>query len=55
MGLVGFGQPDDGIIQMCYVVPEMHTAIDSWIKKLGVGTVVRAGSFHRHQSELPRR
>lgn len=37
MGLVGFGQPDDGIIQMAYVVPDIHEAIGEWIKKLGVG------------------
>lgn len=37
MGLVGFGQPDDGVIQMAYVVPDMRAAIDSWVKKLGVG------------------
>jgi hypothetical protein len=37
MGLVGFGQPDDGVIQMSYVVPDMRVAIDSWVAKIGVG------------------
>jgi hypothetical protein len=37
MGLVGFGQPDDGIIQMCYLVPDIHAAMSSWIHKLNVG------------------
>lgn len=37
MGLVGFGQPDDGIIQMCYVVPDIRAAMNTWINKLKVG------------------
>jgi hypothetical protein len=37
MGLVGFGQPDDGIIQMAYVVEDIHAAMQLWISKLGVG------------------
>jgi hypothetical protein len=37
MGLVGFGQPDDGIIQMCYVVPDIRAAMRTWIDKLKVG------------------
>jgi hypothetical protein len=37
MGLVGFGQPDDGIIQMCYVVPDIRAAMNIWIDKLKVG------------------
>jgi hypothetical protein len=37
MGLVGFGQPDDGIIQMCYLVPDIRVAMHSWIDKLKVG------------------
>ena len=37
MGLVGFGQPDDGIIQMAYVVPDIQAAIEPWVDKLGVG------------------
>ena len=27
MSLVGFGQPDDGIIQMCYLVPDIRAAV----------------------------
>ncbi len=37
MSLVGFGQPDDGIIQMCYVVPDIRAAMKLWIDKLKVG------------------
>ncbi len=37
MGQVIFGQPDDGIIQTSYIVPDMHKAIEHWIKKLKVG------------------
>ncbi|HEY5020245.1 MAG TPA: VOC family protein [Steroidobacteraceae bacterium] len=37
MGLVGFGQPDDGIIQMAYVVPDVRAAIKVWVEKLNVG------------------
>jgi hypothetical protein len=37
MGLVGFGQPDDGIIQMAYVVPDIRQAIRAWVDKMGVG------------------
>jgi hypothetical protein len=37
MGLVGFGQPDDGVIQMCYLVPDIQVAMRTWIAKLNVG------------------
>jgi hypothetical protein len=37
MGLVGFGQPDDGVIQMCYVVPDIRAAMSVWVNKLKVG------------------
>lgn len=37
MGQVGFGQPDDGIIQTSYVVPNVHAAIEQWTSKLRVG------------------
>lgn len=37
MGLVGFGQPDDGIIQVSYLVPDIRAAMMSWIDKLKVG------------------
>ena len=37
MGEVGFGQPDDGIIQTAYVVEDIHRAMDHWVTKLKVG------------------
>jgi hypothetical protein len=37
MSLVSFGQPDDGIIQMAYVVEDIHKAMDMWVNKLKVG------------------
>jgi len=37
MGLVNFGQADDGVIQMAYVVENVHQAMDAWVKKLTVG------------------
>lgn len=37
MSLVSFGQPDDGIIQMAYVVNDIHAAMDHWVRKLKVG------------------
>jgi hypothetical protein len=37
MSLVSFGQPDDGIIQMAYVVHDIHRAIEHWISRFGVG------------------
>ena len=37
MGLVGFGQPDDGIIQMAYVVPDVRAAMSAWVEKVKVG------------------
>ena len=37
MSLVGFGQPEDGIIQMAYVVRDIHASIHEWIGKLNVG------------------
>lgn len=37
MGLVGFGQPDDGIIQMAYVVKDIRAAMGEWVSKLRVG------------------
>jgi Glyoxalase/Bleomycin resistance protein/Dioxygenase superfamily len=37
MGLVGFGQPDDGIIQMAYVVKDIRAAMAEWVSKLRVG------------------
>ena len=37
MSLVSFGQPDDGIIQMAYVVTDIQRAMEHWISKLKVG------------------
>jgi hypothetical protein len=37
MGQVGFGQPDNGVIQMAYVVADLDAAIHEWITKLRVG------------------
>ena len=37
MGLVGFGQPDDGVVQMCYLVPDIQAAMSRWVEKLNVG------------------
>ncbi len=37
MGQVGFGQPDDGIIQMAYVVEDIHKSMEMWARKLKVG------------------
>ena len=37
MGLVGFGQPDDGVMQMCYLVPDIQAAMKTWVAKLNVG------------------
>jgi hypothetical protein len=37
MGQVGFGQPDDGIIQMAYVVPDLRAAIEQWATTLRIG------------------
>ena len=37
MGQVGFGQPDNGVIQMAYVVADLDAAIHQWITKLRVG------------------
>ena len=37
MGQVGFGQPDNGVIQLAYVVADLDAAIHQWITKLRVG------------------
>ena len=37
MSLVSFGQPDDGVIQMAYVVTDIQRAMQLWIEKLKVG------------------
>jgi Glyoxalase/Bleomycin resistance protein/Dioxygenase superfamily len=45
MGLVNFGQPDDGVIQMAYVVEDIHQAMDTWVKNLNVGPWFLLESF----------
>ncbi len=37
MSLLNFGQPDNGVIQMAYVVEDIHRAIDKWAGQLKVG------------------
>lgn len=37
MSLVSFGQPDDGIIQMAYVVKDINRAMHQWVQNLNVG------------------
>ena len=37
MADLGFGGPRGSIIQMAYTVPDLHAAIDYWIKDLNVG------------------
>jgi hypothetical protein len=32
-----FGQPDNGIIQMAYIVPDIHAAMHQWSTDLRVG------------------
>ncbi len=45
MALVNFGQPDDGIIQMAYVVEDIDAAMHTWTKKLNVGPWFLLDSF----------
>ena len=45
MALVNFGQPDNGIIQMAYVVEDIHQAMEMWAKKLKVGPWFLLDSF----------
>ena len=35
--LLSFGQPAAGIMQMAFVVKDIHQAIDEWVEKLKVG------------------
>lgn len=37
MPTLPFGQPANGIIQMAYVVADVHASIDHWMKDLNVG------------------
>ncbi len=45
MGLVNFGQPDDGVIQMAYVVEDIHQAMAAWVKQLKAGPWFLLDSF----------
>ena len=54
MSQVIFGQPDDGIIQMCYVVPDIRAAMDYMGRQAQSGPLVFARSFHGHRSCVPR-
>jgi Glyoxalase/Bleomycin resistance protein/Dioxygenase superfamily len=37
MSLLNFGQPDGGIVQMAYVVEDIHRAMNEWVDQLKVG------------------
>lgn len=37
MSLVNFGQPDNGVIQMAYVVEDIRQAMEQWVSRLRVG------------------
>jgi Glyoxalase/Bleomycin resistance protein/Dioxygenase superfamily len=37
MSLLNFGQPEDGIIQMAYVVEDIRRAMDQWVEQLHAG------------------
>jgi hypothetical protein len=37
MPLLNFGQPDNGIMQMAYIVKDIRQAMDEWVDKLNVG------------------
>ena len=54
MGQVGFGQPDNGIIQMAYVVADLHAAIEQWCRTLRVGPWFVLEHFTGDGSRLPR-
>ena len=37
MSLLNFGQPANGIMQMAYIVKDIHKAMDEWVSRLNVG------------------
>ena len=37
MSLLQFGQPANGIMQMAYIVKDIHKAMDEWVSRLNVG------------------
>lgn len=43
--LYNFGQPENGIIQMAYIVEDIRTDIDHWVNGLGVGPWFLLDSF----------
>jgi hypothetical protein len=45
MGVVTFGQPDDGVIQMAYIVEDIQSAMSKWVKELKVGPWFLLDSF----------
>jgi hypothetical protein len=45
MGVVTFGQPDDGVIQMAYVVEDIQRTMQTWVKELNVGPWFLLDSF----------
>jgi len=51
----GFGQRAGQIVQMAYVVPDMHAAMDRWIRDCGVGPWFLLESFtspeHRYRGQ----
>ena len=54
MSLVSFGQPDDSIIQMAYVVTDIQAAMELWISKLKVGPSVPPPQLHGCRPTIPR-
>jgi hypothetical protein len=45
MTTFNFGQPDDGVIQMAYIVPDIDAAMRSWSENLKVGPWFLLDSF----------
>jgi len=37
MALLGFGQPQTGVFQMCYVVEDIQAAMRTWVDELSAG------------------
>jgi len=51
MSLVSFGQPDDGVIQMAYVVEDIHRAMHDWANNLKVGPWFLIDHFTGEQAQ----
>jgi hypothetical protein len=47
MGQVGFGQPDDGVIQMAYVVRDVRAAMKRLGREGQSRSLVPARALHR--------